>query len=335
MPYPNNSSFLKDGLAKVVATSLTANPLAYTILRNSEKWRGNKHLQPVKYQANNTFVTFRGLDLLPTSRAETTVNMEFEMKSAAMAIALGGDELAISQSDTSITDKFRFKLQEAEVDLAESLGTIFYGTGVGDDFNGLENIVDDGTNAATIGGLSKTTYPTLKGYQVAASGGVLTANLMASTYNQITDSGISPDMLVCDRTVSALYEKIAQALNQYTALKPGEYTYNVGATSLRYKGIPVLLDPKATSGVMYFLNSKFMKFVAGSPVEVMGEEPIGGTLTQIEGAPDNNMANLGFVWNKMKPSYNQSAAVGHIILRGELVPTDPGRQGKITGITTA
>jgi len=66
-----------------------------------------------------------------------------------------------------------------------------------------------------------------------------------------------------------------------------------------------------------------------------GNVTIGGTLTQIEGAPDNNMANLGFVWNKMKPSYNQSAAVGHIILRGELVPTDPGRQGKITGITTA
>lgn len=335
MSYPNNQSFLKNGLAKVVATSLEANPLAYTILRNSEAWKGNKYLQPVKYQKNSTFTTFKGLDLLPTSRTETTVNMEFEMKSAAMAVALGGDELAISQSDTSITDKLRFKLQEAEVDLAQELGTIFYGQGTGDDFNGLENIVDDGTNAATIGGLSKTTYPTLQGYQTAASGGTLTLQLMASTWNQISDSGIQPDMLVCDRTVHALYEKIAQALNQYTALKPGQYSYNAGATALTYKGVPVMLDPKATSGVLYFLNSRFIKFVAGRAVESAGEEAIGGTVNQMEGVPDGNMANLGFVWTGFKKSYNQSGMVGHIILRGETVPSDPGRHGKITGITTA
>jgi hypothetical protein len=335
MSYPNNASFLKDGLAKVVATSLEANPLALTIMRNAESWKGNKHLQPVKYRKNGTFTTFRGLDLLPTSRATTTVNMEFEMKSAAIAVALGGDELAISQSDTSVTDKLRFKLQEAEVDMAEELGGIFYGLGIGDDFNGLENIVDDGTNAATIGGLSKTTYPTLKGYQVAASGGTLTNTLMTTVFNQISDSGILPDMIVCDRTVHALYESIAQAFNQYTALKPGQYSYNVGATSLNFKGIPVLLDPKATAGTMYFLNSKFLKFVAGGAVTAAKEEAIGGTINQMEGVPDGNMANLGFVWSGFKQSYNQSGMVGHIILRGEVVPSDPGRNGKITGITNA
>lgn len=334
MSYPNNEAFLRDGLAKVVATTLEANPLAYTILRNSEEWVGKKALQPIKYKKNGTFTTFKGLDLLPTNREETTVNMEFDIKSAAMAVALGGDELAVSQSDTSITDKLRFKLQEAEVDLAQELGTIFYGNGTGDDFNGLGNIVDDGTNAATLGGLARATYPALNS-TVTASGGTLTLNTMTSVWNAISDAGIQPDLIVCNRTVNALYEKIAQVLNQYLNLKPGQYTYNAGATALTFKGVPVLIDPKATAQTMFMLNTKFIGFKRGAAVKEAGEESIGGQITQMEGVPDGSMANLGFVWTGWKRPDNQSGIVGHIILRGETIPKDPGRMGKITGITTS
>ena len=334
MPYPNNSSFLKDGLAKIVATSLLANPTTRKILTNTEKWVGDVWKQPVKYQANSTFTAFTGLALLPTNQVQTTVNMEFIMKSTSVTIALGGDELSLALSDTSITDKLRFKLQEAQLDMSQALGAVFYGNGTGDYFNGMGNIVDDGSTAATIGGLSRTTYPTLKA-TVTSSGGTLTTALMASTWNTISDNAIQPNLLTCNGTVNSLYEKIAQVFNTYQALAPGQYDYNVGAGSLRYKGVPVLVDKFATAQTLFFLNMDFMKFVHGAPVSAMGEESIGGQITQMEGVPDKNMSNLGFIWSGWKESFNQSAMAGYVYLRGELVPTDPGHFGKITGITTS
>lgn len=334
MSYPNNQTFLKDGLAKIVATSLLANPTTRRILTNTEKWVGDTLKQPVKYQANSAFTTFTGLALLPTNQVQTTVNMEFTMKSSAMSIALGGDELSIALSDTSITDKLKYKLQEAQVDMSQRLGAIFYGNGVGSDFNGMGNIVDDGSTAATIGGLSRTTYPTLKA-TVTSSGGTLTTSLMASTWNTISDNAIQPNLLTCNGTVNGLYEKIAQVFNTYQALAPGQYDYNVGAGSLRYKGVPVLVDKYATAQTLFFLNMDFMKFYHGAPVSSMGEESIGGQITEMEGVPDKNMSNLGFIWSGWKQAFNQNAMVGYIYLRGELVPTDPGHFGKITGITTS
>lgn len=334
MSYPNNDSFLRNGLAKVVATTLEANPLLYSILRNSENWVGTKAVQPIKYKKNGTFTMFTGLDLLPTNREETTVNMEFEMKTGSMAVALGGDELSQSQSDTSITDKLRFKLQEAEADLGQELGAVMYGNGTGSNFNGLGNIVDDGTNAATLGGLARATYPVLNS-TVTASGGTLTLNTMVSVFNAISDSGIQPDMIVANRTVNALYEKIAQTLNQYLTLKPGQYAFNAGASSVAFKGIPVLIDPKATSQTLFMLNSKMLAFRRGMAVKEAGEEAIGGQINQMEGVPDGNMANLGFIWTGWKKPDNQSGIVGHILLRGNVIPKDPGRFGKITGITTS
>ena len=334
MSYPNNASFVRDSLAKIVAASLEANPLAGMVLKNSVKWVGESYKQPIKFQKNQTFQTYTGLDALSTNRSETTVNMEFDMKNASMAIALGNDELSKSQSDTSVTDKLRFKMEEAQVDLAEELGSIFYGSGAGSDFNGLENIVDDGTTAATIGGLARATYSVLNS-NLTASGGTLTVAQMVAMHNAISDAGLQPDAIFCDRTVNALYEKLAQTLNQYTALKPGQYTYNTGAQKLTFKGIPVHIDPKATAQTMYFLNSKMLKFARGMAVTSAKEEAVGSKITQMEGVPEGNMANLGFVWSGFKRPSNQNAVVGHLTLRGELIPKDPGRLGKITGITTS
>lgn len=323
---------IRDGLAKVVATTLTANPLARKLLSKPEVWKGNVHKQPVKVLTNTNFVTFQGMDLLPTSQTDTFRNMQFPDKAAAINVALSLTEVNVNASDTSITDLVKVKLQEAALDMSEQVGAVFYGNGVGKDFNGLGNIVDDGTVAATIGGLSRAAFPTLKS-TVTATGGTLTLNLMTTLYNTISDSGIQPDLIVCNKTVNALYEKIAQVFNQYLSLPAGAGKYNTGAMELSFKGKPVMIDAKATAQTMFFLNMDYLKWVmvkpkTGKPVEFYPEQFAGGV-------PDPDTKGLGFSWTDFMNSFNQYAMNGYIILQGELVPTSPNRLGKLTGITTA
>ena len=335
MSYPNLSPFVRDALAQVVAGSLVANPLARILLKNSEAWRGGeKFKQPIKYKANGTFRTFRGLDTLDRSRQDTVVNMEFDYKNAAVSINMAADEMAIAKSDTSITDKVKAKIEEAGLDLEQSLGTVFYGAGAGNDFEGLGNIIDDGTTAATIGGLSRTTYTALKAI-VEASGGTLTAQLMSDVWNQVSDAGIQPDYLFADSTVASLVEKILATVNQHLSLGKGVGDYHMGATSMHYKGAPVLIDKSATSGSLFFVNSKNIRFVRVAPLTEQGEVAIGVKITEFDQVPEGDMANLGFVYAPMQRSFNQQAYSGDILLRGNVVPKDPGRHGKITGITTA
>lgn len=324
----------RDGLALVCDTVLTSNTLAREFLSKPKMWRGAKHIQPVRVTANTNTTSFRSMDLLPNTSTETTKNMEFEVKGVANNVALSQQEIDLNASDKSVNDLVKFKLEEAALDMAESIGNMFYSDGTGNDgkdFNGLGNIVDDGTTASTIGGLSRTTYPTLKS-TVTATGGTLTLNQMVTMFNTISDGSLQPNMIICNKTVNALYEKIAQTLNQYVSLPAGSGKYSAGATALTFKGIPVLSDAKATAQTMFFLNTKFIDWVM---LKSNKYEAVNYTVSAMDGSPDESVKGLGFASSGWIESYNQYAANLFIILQGELIPKDPGRQGKLTGITTA
>lgn len=325
----------RDGLTKVVAETLTSNPFTRKMLMKPELWNGNRHKVPVKVLSNTNYVAFKGLATLATSTTDTVRNMEYVHTNASMNVALPLDEVDVNSSadkSTAVTDLLKLKLQEAGLDFAEHLGTVFYGNGTGDDFNGLGNLVDDGTVSTTIGGLSRVTFPVLNSV-VTATGGTLTLDKMVTLYNQIADSGIQPNLVVAGKTVNSLYEKIAQTLNQYLNLAPNQTKFNAGATATSFKGIPVLIDAKATAQTMFILNTDYLKWVMvkskfNKAVELYPEEFDGGV-------PDPDVKGLGFSWRGWIDSYDQYAVNTHLILSGNLICTAPNRQGKLTGITTA
>jgi hypothetical protein len=326
---------IRDGLVKVVDTVLTSNVFTRELLTRPTVWKGKKYVQPVRVTSNGNGTSFQGMDTLATSATETTKNMEFEATGYSINVGLPRQEIDISGSDLSVNDLVKFKMEEAAIDMAEDLGGIFYGTGAGKAFNGLENIVDDGTNAATIGGLSRTTYPTLNA-TVTSSSGTLSLTKMNTLYNTISDGTLTPTHVFTTKAVHALYEQIAQTLNQYTALPNTMLKAGAGFRELTFKGIPVLSDSKCTSGVMYMLNMNMLNFamLKSRDFKGMSAEPVNYTMESMDGTPNPSVQGLGFSWTGFNKSYNQYAVNGHIILQGEFIVKDPGRNGKLTAITT-
>lgn len=330
---------------KLVDTILNSNVLATRLLSKASKFSGERMKFPVKYAKNNTGTSFAGFDTFSTAATDNRVNLEFVPKFYQMTVALPLDELSANATEEKVLDLAKIEMASTAQDMADDIGTLFYGTGTGNgskDFLGLEAIVDDGTNASTFGGLSRTTYSTLNS-TVTASSGTLSLAKMSTLYNAASSGSQTPTLGVCSEAIFALYESLLQpqeriaktvdvmkgrnrGLNSGSGLVGG-----TGFTGLFYKGFPILADEKATSGVLYFLNEDFLDWHA---LPMAMTEAAKFRSADIDGNDYSEVQGLGFSWSGWIKPTNSASVVGHVYLGGELISANPKRHAKLTGITS-
>lgn len=332
-------------MPKVVDTILNSNVFATRMLSKASKWNGERMKFPVKYAKNSTGTSFSGFDTFSTSATDNRVNLEFVPKFYQMSVALPLDELSANATEERVIDLAKLELASTAQDMADDIGTLFYGTGTGNggkDFLGLEAIVDDSTNAATYGGLSRSTYTTLRS-TVTASSGTLSLAKMSTLYNAATSGSQKPTLGLCSETIFSLYEQLLQPQERIakdvSMMKAGGNMGKAGTgmiggtgfTGLFYKGFPILADEKATSGVLYFVNEDFLDWYA---LPVAMTDAVKYRSQDIEGNDYSDVEGLGFSWsNWIKPT-NSASIVGHVYLGGELISANPKRHAKLTGITS-
>lgn len=326
-------------LPKVVDTVLGSNVFATRMLTSAQRWTGEKIRKAVKVEKNTLGGSFSGFDTFSTAAVDTRRNMEFDAKFYEIPVVLPLDEVSKNKADEGrMLDLMAVELSSSAEDMADDIGTLFYGDGTGNggkDFLGLEGIVDDGTNVATYGGLSRTTFTTLQS-TVTASGGTLTLAKMATLYSNITSGSVKPTLGLCDETVFNLYEQLLQpqeriAKDVSMMRRGGNMIGGTGFTGLFYKNFPIVADEKATAQTLYFINEDFMEWRA---LPMAMTTPINFSVTDIEGNDYTSVKGLGFSWSDWIKPTNQASIIGHIYLGGELWSSNPKRHGKLTGITS-
>lgn len=324
-------------LPKVVDTILNSNVFATRMLANAQKWPSSEKIQKsIKKTKNTLGGSFDGFDTFSTSAVDTRDKLEFEAKFYEIPVVVPLTELAKNKADSNrVVDLAAIELESSAEDMADDIGTIFYGDGTGNgskDFLGLEAIVDDGTNVATYGGLTRSANPTINS-TVTASGGTLTLNKMATLYDNISSGSILPTMGLCSETIWSLYEQLLQPQERITKTVPQMRQGMVGGTgfeALFYRGMPIVKDEKATSGVLYFLNENFLEWKA-LPMPMTKPVNFG---VEIEGNDYTNVKGLGFSWSDWIIPTNQASLIGHVYLGGQLWSSNPKRHGKLTGVTS-
>jgi hypothetical protein len=323
-------------MPKLVDTVLNSNVFASRALANAKRFRGEQHKFPVKVSKNTTGQSFQGYDTFSTNASDTRQNLAFDPAFYQISVSLPLDELSVNSGAERVLDLMGIETASSAQDMADDIGTLFYGDGTGNggkDFLGLEAIVDDGSNAATFGGLSRTTYSTLNS-TVTASGGTLTLAKMATLWNAAASGSQRPTAAYCDETVWSLYEQLLEPklrIQKNVGLDKKGLASGTGFTGLDYKGMPVLADEKATAQTMYFLNEDFIDWLALPMAKTM---PINFASQNIEGNDYSAVKGLGFSWSDwIKPS-NAAAVIGHVYLGGNLVSSNPKRHAKLTGLTT-
>jgi hypothetical protein len=343
--------------AAVVDNILNSATYASRLMGMGRPFMGKVKDYTVKITDSGLGQFFTGLETLSTSASDTTITLSYAHTAFAQPKVNIMLEAFANAGQTGTINLGNFKDDEAVAETVSRMGTALYGTGAGDQPLGLEALIDDGTNAATIGGQSRSTYTNLQG-TVTDSGGTLTLAKLATLQDSISASGLvseEPNINVTTKTVWSLYEELLQPqvrasyqtvgtnsvlpIRGSQVVSPQDARGTGGFTALTYRGNPVIKDDKATSGVWYMVNERYLFWLGRTIVPEDFKEHVTkvglGKARTMEGVGANRPSDFnGMFFQKDQMLPNQAGIVGRYYVIGQFATNQPRRHGKLTGITS-
>ena len=338
-------------LPQVVDTILGGNFITFRFLANAKRWSGEQLKKPVKTKKANLGGSFQGLDTHKTEVADTRQMMAYDVRGYEHPIAIPGMERAVNRTPAQVLNLVRVEVESAQEDALDDVGTMLYADGTGNsnkDFLGLDALDDDSTSVVTIGGLSRTTFPTLKSTRTA-SGGTMDLDKLATLVTDVSAGSAErqrPTIFISDETVWNLYESLLSPTvrSNYESfglpmvtrtsrapIRASELKGAAGFRALTYRGIPWVADEKSTSQTLWALNENAMDWYGLADPQLkqisLGTSNIDSIYQE---APSKN---VGFQWSGFMTPINQYGEVAHLYLLGNLVSFNPKRHGRLTGIT--
>lgn len=338
-------------LPKAVDTMLSDNFITFRFLSNGQKWNGHQLSRPLKVAKSTLGGSFAGLDQHSTSTVETRVLMSYDLRGYEMPIAIPGMDKAVNRTEAEVINLVKIEVESSQEDALDDLGTMLYADGTGNsskDFLGLDVLADDGTVSDTIGGLSRTTYPTLKGKHTS-SGGQMTLKKIATLVSGVSagsSARMRPSFFVSGTDVWDLYESLLSPTvhanydafgypvvtrTSSGAIRAAELGGSYGFTSVTYRGIPWIADEKAPVQTLWALNENFLQWYGLNDPDLQAIN-LG---SEIDGVyADIPSKNVGFQWTGFMRPINQYGEVAHIYLLGNFACWNPKREGRLDAITT-
>lgn len=305
------------------------------VFEKTKQYDGSQMLFPMKYQKGVASVAFNGFDLLPINYQPVSVNMTFYPTFVATNIALAGSDLSVNKTKMKTLDLMTTMMESRAQDAADDIGNFLQGDGSsygGKAPMGLTGIVDNGSDLASYGGLSRATYNGLNA-TVTASGGTISLLKVRQLWNNIADGPVKPNAIITDYTTWAYFEQLQTPFQRNTFTDKMQTASTSGYTAQIWDGMEIFRDKKITSGYFYMLNMDFLEFYGlnwweGSKITPHAKVIEGNVYEDSLYAPGK-----AFTWTGWIRAYNQGAINGFVILGGQLICRSPFRNGVLTGIT--
>jgi len=250
--------------ADYVDAIFSARPLSFWLMKSGNMRMepgGERIVEPLVYAENGTTETYSGADILSTEDTEILSASEWEWKQISTAIRMVGlDELKNSGPD-AIINLLDAKMQVAKESTIAKFNEMFHSDGTGNggkDWNGLAGIITPITG--TIGGIDANANTYWRPAYVNTAAEAIGLAKMRTAFNSASKGNDSPDLILTTQTLYEAYEALLQPNMRYEDKTAAEG----GFQSLVFKGRPIVYDDDTASGVMYFLNSKYLKLVGHS-----------------------------------------------------------------------
>jgi hypothetical protein len=333
---------------RVYDTISKGSPVLMKLLQNAKPWKtGVSYEVIIKYQDTTNGGNTGIADKLDTDRQNVRTKMNFTPKMCYKPVVVANIETTLNQGDEQVIDLLEAEFDSQAQSLMQVMATnLWTGTGAGNAWDSIFNAADDGTNFATYGGLSRTTYPTIKGYYLAAAG-ALTLAKMATAYDAVTVGMDTPDIIATTKALWSTYESLLQPtvragytqngyprMNGFGMVSRTEgMTGQAGFDVLFFRGTPVVKDEQIPSGKMFLINTNFFGFkginVAGLRQVNFKKQNPGVPLA----VPGRIPSTRGFNFRDLMSPVDQLAEVGHLIYAGNFISENPRLQGQMVGLS--
>lgn len=272
---------------------------------------GDNILIPLGTAEDSNGGSYSGYDTFDTDPSDTLAVAFYNWKQYQQPIIANAKEVLRNRSEEGVIDMWMTKADVAMRSLRSKLNTHAFADGTGNsgkNILGLTILVD---SAGTLGGLARSTATYWQANESAA-GGVLaidtSVGMLRLFNNCSTGSGdnSTPTMLVTTQSVYEDYEHLLSPDLRHTSRQTGDGTFS----GLAFKGVPLMWDDDATSGVMYMLNAGSLLFYIHPDRDFK--------TTEIAKADNGTLM--------------QDAWIAHILVWPEFIAAECRRNGKLTGI---
>lgn len=311
-------------MPEIVDQIYTSNALFYRLDRaNKRVVRGGTQIEvPLGVSRFTSSGSYRGFDLLDTTPQDVIKTAAYDWKQYFVTVSVDGLTLIKNDSPESVADLIKTYFQIAQEEMEENLGNDLFSdaTTNTNNLDGVQGAVDNGTVAATYGGLGSRT--TTNSFWQPATGALdtttttLTLPAMQAVFGAATDGARHPTIIVTTQATYNRYQNLVQPQQRFPSEPMGtdEQLGKAGFTNLLYNNVPVVVDSHCntaragtTGDSMYFLNEDYIDFVVSPRADMKLED--------------------------FQPAINQDAAVAKILFAGDIVFKNIKRQGVLTAIT--
>lgn len=316
---------------------------------------GQYEQNPIQVSESQTGGDFVGLGNFDTSDESLDQVLQWSSKGYYQNITMSIPEISLNNTEAGIINLTTRKMDGAKNAIQSALGTRLYGVGGASQIEGLQLATDAGTYSSTYGGLSRTTYGTyINGQVTAASSGVISFATMATQYDLCSAASSTqeePNLIIETKTIWGFVEQIVEAkqrgnydstrarlnVTPYTpagtALPSDQVPQGqVGFSAVFFRDVPCVKDDKTPSGLQYYINERYHKFVS---LNLVGLQAIKMGQQVTRGVYDDSMVKTtAFQITDERMPTNQLGTVKQIVTYGNYANFNPKRSGVITGITT-
>lgn len=323
-----------------------------------QDWEGVTMNFPITVANSTTGGSFDGMDTWSTAATNNTRQAVFYVKAYEQSVVVPGLERVVNaKSERQALSLMATRMDEAKVSMSQGIGILFGGVGSGKDFEGRGNIIDNGTNAATYGGLTRASVSGANADVTAVTAGTITLDYLSTEFDNVSAASSAQESPTIGYTTKQIWTFVEGLImptlsSRYEATQIGGYNKVSGKTpvgtsvpagspelkgaagfnAITYRGRPLVADDNADTGVFDWLNQHYLAFYRAVDSEL---QQISSGVEVTEGFyEDVPMPSSWLQFREMMSPVNQYGEIGALLLIGNLICRQPRRFGKLTGVTT-
>lgn len=218
--------------------------------------------EPLRYaKSDNVAWVTRGSTVTLDDKEFLTI-ANYEWRYLVDSIVRFGVDDQKNRSKNMIINLMNAKLANSQDSLVDQLEEALMAAQTGNVINGLQTLVADAPSTGTVGGINSATYSWWRNQSTnmtSESFAVYGINRMRTLLNNCSNNlgNDMPDIIVSGQTPYEYYEDSVEEQKRIVNKTLGD----AGFESIQFKGIPMVWSPQTAATRMYFLNTRFLKFI--------------------------------------------------------------------------
>lgn len=185
---------------------------------------------------------------------------QFEWKNIGTSCLIYDQDVMRQGGDAKIMDIAQEKLDEAKMDLADTLSDALCASSW--DTSKIESLIAITDQSTVIGNIDPATYVWWKAQMTNGSNGAISVAVMETMFNSCGKGkgGVLPSHLFASTNMIESYKKLAGTLGKVTMDGSGaSRRADLGFEEVSYRGRPMLMEPNLADGTILFLNKDVIK----------------------------------------------------------------------------